>query len=198
MSTFSYFVRYKKCPPVMWLKWCTSVWWGTVEIMEIQVLLWKPHNNTSICLSFFVVNDNLPINIENPQMLWCIVYIFQHAYGNILNQSNSIIRKGLIKYSKTNGITIMKTHIDNVHLHLFAKRKIILSEKAITKVFGTYHSWQHGKKGVGRLVCKFFGGFKQTYTRILMKHNNFWKILCLIFSKVIGLFPPVKKIGYTC
>ncbi len=121
---------------------------------EIQVLLWKLHNNTSICLSFFVVNDNLPTNIENPQMLRCIVYIFQHASSNILNQSNSIIRKGLIQYSKTNGITIMKTHIDNVHLHLLAKRKIVLNGKAIIKLFGTYHSWQHGKKKVGRLVLQ--------------------------------------------
>ncbi len=52
----------------------------------------------------------------------------------------------------------MKTHIDNVHPHLLSKRKTVLSEKPITKVFGTYHSWQHGKKRVGRLVCKFFLG----------------------------------------
>jgi hypothetical protein len=43
----------------------------------------------------------------------------------------------------------MKTHIDNVHPHLFAKRKIVLSDKVIIKVFGTYHSWQHRKKRVG-------------------------------------------------
>jgi hypothetical protein len=43
----------------------------------------------------------------------------------------------------------MKTHIDNGHPHLLAKRKIVLSEKAITKLFGTYHSWQHEKKRVG-------------------------------------------------
>jgi len=55
----------------------------------------------------------------------------------------------LIKYSKTNGIALMKTHIDNGHPHLFAKIKIVLSEKAITKLFETYHSWQHGKKKVG-------------------------------------------------
>ncbi len=92
----------------------------------------------------------------------------------------------------------MKTHIDYVHPHLLAKRKIVLNEKAISKVFGTYHSWQHGKKRVGQLVCKFFWGGQQTYTRILMKHNNFWKILCFIFSKVIDLFQHVKTFGYTC
>lgn len=169
--------------------------------MEVQVLLWKLHNNTSICLNFFVINDNLLINLENPQMLWCIVYISQHASSNILNQSNSNIKKGLIKYSKTNGITLMKTHIDNGHPHLLAKRKIVLSEKAITKLFGTYHSWQHEKKRVGWLVLQifFFGGGQQTYTRILMKHNNnFRKILSFIFSKVLCLFQHVKTFRYTC
>jgi hypothetical protein len=43
----------------------------------------------------------------------------------------------------------MKTHIDNVHPHLVAKRKFVLNEKTIVNFFGTYHSWQHGKKRVG-------------------------------------------------
>jgi len=72
--------------------------------MEVRVLLWKLHNNTSICLNFFVVNENLPVDLENPQMLWCIVYVSQHASSNILNQSNSIIRKGWSNITKSMGL----------------------------------------------------------------------------------------------
>ncbi len=38
--------------------------------------------------------------------------LFEQTIGNILNQLDSInLSKGFIKYSKTNGITLMKTHI---------------------------------------------------------------------------------------
>jgi hypothetical protein len=40
-----------------------------LQVMEIQALLWKLHNKTSICWSLFVVNDNLHVDLENPQML---------------------------------------------------------------------------------------------------------------------------------
>ncbi len=44
-----------------------------------------------------------------------------------------LLEKDLIKYGKTNGITPMKTHVDNVHLHLLTKRNSILSERALAK-----------------------------------------------------------------
>jgi len=34
----------------------------------------------------------------------------------------------------------MKTHVDNVHSHLLAKRKYILSEKAVAKLSKTDHN----------------------------------------------------------
>jgi hypothetical protein len=42
----------------------------------------------------------------------------------------------------------MKTHVDNVHPHLVAKNKIVLSERVVVKFFKTNHR-QHGKKRVG-------------------------------------------------
>jgi hypothetical protein len=42
-----------------------------IEVVQLvaikaQVALWKPHHHSSICWGFFVVNDNLPIDIVNP------------------------------------------------------------------------------------------------------------------------------------
>jgi hypothetical protein len=34
-----------------------------VEV-EIQLVAWKPHNRTLICWGFFVVNDNLLVDVE--------------------------------------------------------------------------------------------------------------------------------------
>jgi hypothetical protein len=77
-----------------------------------------------------------------------------------LNQSSSVDRKGFITYGKNNGITLMKTHVDNVHLHLFAKRKYVLSEKAMVKLSKLDYNQQHGKKKVGAIgftITFFFG-----------------------------------------
>jgi hypothetical protein len=34
--------------------------------IKVQATLWKPHHHSPIYWSFFVVNDNLPIDIVNP------------------------------------------------------------------------------------------------------------------------------------
>jgi len=104
--------------------------------MKCIFKLWNCGNHTSKFLFaevFFVVNDNLPIDRLNLQMLKCIICRSQQTYSNILNQSSSIVRKNFTKYGKTNGITLMKTHVDNVHLHLLTKRKYVLSERAMVK-----------------------------------------------------------------
>ncbi len=111
-----------------------------LQAMEQQALLWKPHNRTSICWSLFTVNENLLVNLLNPQMLKCIICWSQQASGNVLNNFSFIVKKGLIKYGKFNDITPMRTHVDNVHLHLLAKRKSILSEKAMVKLFEIDHN----------------------------------------------------------
>ncbi len=62
--------------------------------------------------------------------------------------------------SLINGITLMRTHVDNVHPHLLTKRKSILNERVVVKLFGTNHNWQHGNKKVGAIgiaSTSFFG-----------------------------------------
>lgn len=66
---------------------------------------------------FFVVNDNMFVDLVNPQMLRCIICMFHQVINNILNQNN-ILCKGIIKYSKTNNVTFMKIHVDSTHFHL--------------------------------------------------------------------------------
>jgi hypothetical protein len=91
--------------------------------IKVQVAFWKPHHHSSICWGFFVVNDNLHVDIVNPQMLRCIICRSKQANDNVLIKSCSIIRKRLIKYNKCNGVTPMKTHIDCVHPKLLTTRK---------------------------------------------------------------------------
>jgi hypothetical protein len=43
--------------------------------IEGQVIFYKPHHRNSICWGLFVVNDDLHVDFENPQMLRCIVCI---------------------------------------------------------------------------------------------------------------------------
>jgi hypothetical protein len=43
------------------------------QTMEQQALLWKPHNKTSICWNFFIVINNLHVDLLNHQMLKCII-----------------------------------------------------------------------------------------------------------------------------
>jgi hypothetical protein len=50
------------------------------------------------------MNDDLFVDLKNLQMLQCIVYRLEKTIGNFLSQS-SILKKGLIKYNKINGIT---------------------------------------------------------------------------------------------
>jgi hypothetical protein len=46
--------------------------------------LWKPHHHSPICWGFFVVNDNLPIDIMNPWMLKHIIYKYEQTSENVL------------------------------------------------------------------------------------------------------------------
>jgi len=68
------------------------------------------------------VNNDLPLDFENMQMLRCIVYKLQKTSNIVLSQS-SILRKGLIKYNKINGVISMKINVDTAHPRLFALRK---------------------------------------------------------------------------
>ncbi len=41
--------------------------------IQVQVIAWKPHNQTSQCWGFYVVNGNLLVDLEKSQMLKCII-----------------------------------------------------------------------------------------------------------------------------
>jgi hypothetical protein len=44
-----------------------------LQIMELQTLLWKPHNMMYTCWNLFVVNNNLHVDLVNLQMLRYII-----------------------------------------------------------------------------------------------------------------------------
>jgi hypothetical protein len=56
--------------------------------------------------------------------------------GNILNQLSSIIKKGFIKYTKTNDINYMGTQIEFAHLHLVTKKPIDNSMARLSNQIG--------------------------------------------------------------
>jgi hypothetical protein len=49
--------------------------------------------------------------------------------GKCFFSQSSVLKKGLSKYDKINGITPMKTHVDYVHPKLFIQRKSQLLKK---------------------------------------------------------------------
>jgi hypothetical protein len=55
-------------------------------------------------------------------MLGYIIYKFEQTSENIITKSCFIIRKGLTKYNKCNGVMPMKTHIDSMHTKLLLPR----------------------------------------------------------------------------
>jgi hypothetical protein len=50
------------------------------------------------------------MDLEKPQILWCIIYRIEQAGALDLYQ-HFTLWKGLIKYGKINGIIPMKTHV---------------------------------------------------------------------------------------
>jgi hypothetical protein len=55
-------------------------------VIQVEVVTWRPHSGSSICWGFFVANDNLLMDIENPQMLQCIIYRTKQICANDLYQ----------------------------------------------------------------------------------------------------------------
>ncbi len=116
---------------------------------------WRPHNYLSICWRFFAVNDGLLVDLVKPQVLWCIICKFEHAFSDVLAQKPTLC-KGLIKYNKTNDITLMIIHVQTTHLRLFVQRKQ-LSEKVAKPIA---HVQQLGKKRASPFayaIIAFFG-----------------------------------------
>jgi hypothetical protein len=73
--------------------------------LHAQRKIWQPHGRLSLCWSFYCVNDNTQIDLENTQIKHCIFCYQEPVIGiNLKTQA----RKGLISYYKTNGITFLK------------------------------------------------------------------------------------------
>jgi hypothetical protein len=88
-------------------------------------------------------------------MLRCIICNSEQANENVLIKNCCIIRKGIIKYNKCNGVTPMKTHIDCAHPKLLGTKK-----KQFTEVIPLDHIQQLAKKRVGvpsSAITDFFG-----------------------------------------
>ncbi len=81
---------------------------------------------------FLAINDNLPMDVENLQMLWCIIHKTNQTSVHNLCQK-TILRKGFIKYNKLNGIIPMKTHIEFTHPMLVVDRKLVIKVEKSTK-----------------------------------------------------------------
>jgi hypothetical protein len=95
-----------------------------LAIFKVQATLWKPHHHSPICWCFFVVNDNLPINIVNPYLLKYIIYRYEQTNENLLIKNYFMFKKRFINYNKCNGVTLMKAHIGYAHSKLFVVRKL--------------------------------------------------------------------------
>jgi hypothetical protein len=47
---------------------------GNLKKLHAQIKIWKPHGRTSLCWSFYGVNDNAYIDLVNTQIMRCILY----------------------------------------------------------------------------------------------------------------------------
>jgi hypothetical protein len=89
----------------------------------VQAIAWKPHNWTSLCSGFFAINDNLPVDLEKPQTLRCIICRTKQVNALEFCQ-RSILEKGLIKYGKIIGIVPMRTLVEFAHPKLVDCKKV--------------------------------------------------------------------------
>jgi hypothetical protein len=82
------------------------------------------------------------MDLEKPQMLQCIICRSKQAGVFYLCQC-STLQKGLIKYSKINGITPMRTHVESTHPKLVACKKLAITKELL--IVATSHSRQSAK-----------------------------------------------------
>jgi hypothetical protein len=98
--------------------------------IQVQVIAWKSHSQTSLCWVFFVKNDNLPMDLKKLQLLRCIICKIKQASAIDLCQCFTL-QKDIIKYDKINGITPMRTHVEFSHPKLVAYRKLAITKELI-------------------------------------------------------------------
>ncbi len=129
------------------------------------------------------MNDDLNVDFENLQMLRCIVCILEKVASNFLSQS-FVLRKGLIKYNKINGISPMTTHVDFIHPGLFVQRKSQLAKKA-TMGSDADHVRQQRKKKIRpfNFVITTYFGSTNPFKKIDEAQQMFTKDLVLYIYK---------------
>jgi hypothetical protein len=85
--------------------------------LHAQRLFWKLEERNVICWAFYVVNHNKLVDGKIPQVMRCHSCYKTH----VLYNPRTKLRKGLISYYKTNGISTLKKHVDVEH-NLLAKK----------------------------------------------------------------------------
>jgi hypothetical protein len=68
-----------------------------LDVVKAQVVAWRPHSCMFICWGFFVVRNDLPMDLVKSQVLQCISCRSKQTFNEVLVQK-FIICKGLIKY----------------------------------------------------------------------------------------------------
>jgi hypothetical protein len=78
------------------------------------------HNRSALCWSFLCVNNNGKVTLDAPQIMHCMLSYFNYIY--FFNPRKKL-RKSLIFYYKTSGITCLRKNIDANHsIELFLKK----------------------------------------------------------------------------
>ncbi len=108
---------------------------------------------------FFGVNDNAEVDLINSQIMCCILYYKKLIIGI---HPRTQVRKRLIFYYKTNGITSLKIHVYAYHFFIAN-----MFEKDVNNLSKRIEERQPSKKRMnpfGRSNSTFFG-FKNTFKK---------------------------------
>ncbi len=87
-----------------------------MQQLQTQRKKWRPHNKNALCWSFYCVNDNLKANFDIHQMMCCLLC---HSQPIVYMNSRKQLRKGLVTYYKTSGITCLQKHLDVDHSTIY-------------------------------------------------------------------------------
>jgi hypothetical protein len=91
-----------------------------LQTLYAQRKIWKGHNRNATCWAFCCVNNDKKIDLENLQVMRCLL-----CYNSLIHviSLNTKERKWLITYYKTYGIIVLKKHADNDHAIIVKKFK---------------------------------------------------------------------------
>jgi len=88
-----------------------------LETMKKQLVCWKAHERTSPTWTFFKINDNKQVDLNQSQVVQCIV-CHRKIVGLEILALCTRCHKGLIAYNKCNGISAMRKHVEQDHASL--------------------------------------------------------------------------------